>query len=113
MNRKQRRLNGNTEKKTIYQYDAKTVNDEVMKELVRGRLKMKADIIDQIFGVMFMSLHDEFKWFSNDNYGPGRINRIMNRFSTNLEYVDNGEISLEECNKWCVGKGIKFDGVAN
>lgn len=72
------------------------------------RNELKLDIIQQLWGSMIVSLRDEFKMFSNERYGVRRIHRFIDRFNENMAHIDDGNVALNDFNKWCEEEGISY-----
>ena len=70
------------------------INFEVMRVLKREKEQMKVDIINQLFGLMLMSVHDEFGWFSSEKFGKKRIDRLVDRFNSNFDAIEKGYLKL-------------------
>lgn len=72
------------------------------------RNELKLDIIQQLWGSMIVSLRDEFGWFRG-KYGVKRIHRFIDRFNENMVHIDEGNVALDDFNKWCEDEGISYE----
>jgi hypothetical protein len=92
---------------------AKGIPEDVYKALLRDldnqRKQMRLEIIQQIFGVVIVSLRDEFGWFQNEEYGIDRIHRFIDRFNENMEYENEGNVKLDDFNEWCKENNINYE----
>jgi hypothetical protein len=79
------------------------------KELEKVRGEMNREIIRKLFGVIMVSLRDEFKWFRNEKYGQKRIDRFIDRFNDNMEAEEQGYTKLNDYNQWCEENGIMYE----
>ena len=79
------------------------------KKLATMKEDLKIDIVQQLWGVMLVSLRDEFGWFSNKNYGTKRINRFIDRFNENMGHIGEGNVALQDFNEWCQEEGIGYE----
>jgi len=105
MNRKQRRKQGITTKVPIYQYNAKTVEEEVLKALEKEREKMQREMLNRIMGSVIVTMHDEF------GIGKNRLNRFIDRLNSNYVCIDDGLVTLADMKKWCKEYGVNFEAV--
>lgn len=90
----------------------KGIPDDVYKVLINDiqnkREEMRLEIIQQLWGVIIVSLRDEFQFFKNEKHGVNRINRFIDRFNENMLCKEEQNIDLEDFNKWCEENNIKF-----
>ncbi len=107
MNRAERkRAEREAEKeKKVYIYNEKQMNAT----LDEKKKYIKLEIIQELFGVMMVSLRDEFGWFSNKLHGKNRINRFITRFNENMAFIDAGETKLKDYNEWCEENNIRYE----
>lgn len=105
LNRAERkRLEREQEKqKNVYVFNEYQYKQKI--EELRNELKL--DIIQQLWGSMIVSLRDEFGWFSG-KYGVKRIHRFIDRFNENMAHIDDGNVALDDFNKWCEDEGISY-----
>jgi hypothetical protein len=81
----------------------------LLNDLQKQRESMRLEIIQQLFGVVMVSLRDEFGWFQNEKYGVERINRFLDRFNENMEHEGEGNVALNDFNDWCKENNINYE----
>jgi hypothetical protein len=69
---------------------------------------MKIEIIQELFGVVMVSLTQEFGWFSG-KFRTRRLDRFLDRFILNMDAHARGENTLEEFNRQCEEFGVKHE----
>lgn len=87
---------------------SQNVYNALVKDLHNQREEMRLDIIRQLFGVVIVSLKDEFKIFQNEKYGSKRINRFIDRFNDNMLENEEGNVSLKDFEDWCKENNINY-----
>jgi hypothetical protein len=91
---------------------AKGIPDHIYKALLadleKQRAEMRLEIIQQIFGVVMVSLRDEFGWFQNQEHGIDRLHRFIDRFNENMSYENDGNVKLDDFNEWCKENNIQY-----
>lgn len=91
----------------------KGISEDVYKALVndlqKQREEMRLEIIQQIFGVVIVSLRDEFGWFQNEEHGIDRIHRFIDRFNENMDCENEGNVKLDDFNDWCKENNINYE----
>ena len=87
-----------------YMYNEKQVDAIIAAK----KEELKLDIIQELFGAMMVSLRDEFGWFSSEKHGKKRIDRFIDRFNENMQFIEDGETKLQDYNEWCEENNIRY-----
>ena len=107
MNRADRKREERESKKlnNTYFYNEKQVN-EIM---AAKKVELTQELVAKVFGVIMISMRDEFGWFSSEKHGTKRIHRFIDRFNENMTFVNNDETKLEDYNEWCEENNILYE----
>lgn len=95
LRRNQRELE---KQKNVYVFNEHQYKQKI--EELRNDLKL--DIIQQLFGAIIISLHDEF------GFGPKCVNKFIDKFNSNMDCINNGNVSLDDFNNWCNENDIQY-----
>lgn len=107
MNRADRKREERESKKlnNTYLYNEKQVNDIMASK----KVELTQELVTKVFGVIMISMRDEFGWFSSEKHGTKRINRFIDRFNENMTFVNNDDTKLEDYNEWCRENNILYE----
>ena len=89
----------------VYFYNEKQVNEIIAAK----KEELNLEIIQKLFGVLMVSLQDEFGWFSSEKFGKKRIDRFITRFNENMSHIEAGDIKLADYDEWCEENNIKYE----
>ena len=85
------------------------VSDAIYKQKMEDmKIDMKIDIIQELFGVVMVSLSQEFGWFAG-KYRTQRLGRFLDRFALNMEAHARGENTLADFDRACAEYGVKYE----
>ncbi len=85
------------------------VYNALLNDLQKQREQMRREIIREMFGVIMISLRDEFGWFKSEKHGTNRVHRFIDRFNENMEYNKEGIAKLKDFNDWCKENDIDYE----